>query len=343
MKKCYLTMLFLVFFASLLFGDNDKPEEIDFLLFSPNSSSIFADEEQAKSRLDNAAKYLEGRKLRPGQIQIHGYAAAAKNEVEALTLSRDRAFIVMNELQERGIRPYLFSEPTGHGEVDIWGSNLTEEDKNPNRRVRIVLDVYRPAGAVLAGGIRHRAFYAERESRLEFPWLIFILLLLATAVLAALILFAAKIRKDAGRRTGSNSIENNKPIAGGGKARFVDTAPMTFTEDSFVNDSTNGNWKNSSGTGRSKFMELEKAIREIIGGIPAGAHFDVHTVVEKLLQEHDETYLMSVGNYTSAAQYHSKISAIIAHEVELVEKVGDSYSKNIHDKFSECHLFRRKK
>ena len=88
-------------------------------------------------------------------------------------------------------------------------------------------------------------------------------------------------------------------------------------------------------------MDLEKAIREIVSGIPAGAFFDVHTVTQKLLQDHDDVYLANIGHYTSAAQYHSKISTIIGQETDKVEMAGSSYSKNIHDKFSECHLFKR--
>ena len=90
-------------------------------------------------------------------------------------------------------------------------------------------------------------------------------------------------------------------------------------------------------------MDLEKAIRQIVSGIPAGTFFDVHTITQKLLQDHDDVYLENVGNYSSAAQYHSKISAIIAQETDMVETAGNSYSKNIHDKFSECHLFKRLK
>ncbi|MCL1818474.1 MAG: hypothetical protein FWG35_06045 [Spirochaetaceae bacterium] len=88
-------------------------------------------------------------------------------------------------------------------------------------------------------------------------------------------------------------------------------------------------------------MDLEKAIRHIVSGIPVGTFFDVHTVTQKLLQDHDDVYLANTGNYTSAAQYHSKISTIIAQETDKVEKAGNSFSKNIHDKFSECHLFKR--
>ena len=90
-------------------------------------------------------------------------------------------------------------------------------------------------------------------------------------------------------------------------------------------------------------MDLENAIRGMISEIPSNMYFDVHTITQKLLQEHDDIYLMNVGHYTSAAQYHSKISSIIANNTDIVENVGRSYSKNIHDKFSECHLFRRLK
>ena len=88
-------------------------------------------------------------------------------------------------------------------------------------------------------------------------------------------------------------------------------------------------------------MDFEKTIRQIVSGIPNGMYFDVHAVVQKMLQEHDDVYLMNIGNYASASQYHSKISTVIAQETDIVEKAGSSYSKNIHDKFSECHLFKR--
>jgi len=105
---------------------------------------------------------------------------------------------------------------------------------------------------------------------------------------------------------------------------------------------TDGNVYTTPQGNRSKFMELEKTIRKLVFDIPAGFFFDVHVIVEKLLQEHDGVYLTNVGQYTSAAQYHAKISTIISQNTELVEMAGKSYSKNIHEKFSECHLFKRK-
>jgi hypothetical protein len=90
--------------------------------------------------------------------------------------------------------------------------------------------------------------------------------------------------------------------------------------------------------------QLEKAIKEIITKIPADYYFDVHMIIQKLLQDYDDTYLLSTGNYTATFQYHSKISSIIGSNTELIEIInGKSYSKNIHDKFSECNIFKRKK
>jgi len=90
-------------------------------------------------------------------------------------------------------------------------------------------------------------------------------------------------------------------------------------------------------------MDLEKAVRDIIIEVPVDAYFDVHTVVEKLLQEHDEVYITNIGQYTSAPQYHSKISTVIGMNKDIAELAGKSYSKNIHDKYNECNLFKRLK
>ena len=179
-------MLIFAFFGLLVFGDTEE-QEIDFLLFLPNSSNRFVDEDREMIHLDNLARYLLSRDLAPGQIHVHGYAAAVKNDVEAVELSRDRAFFVINELERRGLPSILFSEPAAHGEVDLWGSNISEGERNPNRRVRIMLDgSYLPAASFIA---------AEEPAgqRSAFPWLLLLLPLLA--LLAALLFFALKSKK----------------------------------------------------------------------------------------------------------------------------------------------------
>jgi len=140
MKKWCLLSVFLVLIAFGAFCDNEEQEEIDFLLFFPNSSSRFVNEERARVQLDNLAKYLTGRTINPGQINVYGYTAFAANDIDPLNLSRDRALFVINQLQRRGVPRDLFSEPVGYGTVDLWGANTDEAGKSLNRRVRVLLD-----------------------------------------------------------------------------------------------------------------------------------------------------------------------------------------------------------
>jgi len=139
MKKLSLVFVFLFFICFLAFGQTEEQEEIDYLLFSPNSDSLFVDNEQASVQLDKIANYLIGREIADRQVIVYGYAAVVPNDIEPVTLSRNRALFVLNELQRRGVPRSLFSDPIGNGEVNLWGSNETEENRSPNRRVRVVL------------------------------------------------------------------------------------------------------------------------------------------------------------------------------------------------------------
>jgi hypothetical protein len=139
MKKiCFLSVLFALFCFSAFCETNE--EEMDFLLFLPESSNQFVDEERAVRQLDNLSVYLKGCSLVPGQIHVYGYSAAFANDTDATDISRDRAIFVINELEKRGVSRDFFSDPVGYGEVDLWGGNTDEYDRSPNRRVRILLD-----------------------------------------------------------------------------------------------------------------------------------------------------------------------------------------------------------
>jgi cbb3-type cytochrome oxidase subunit 3 len=140
MKKLGLVSLFLFFIALFAFSEPENPEEIDYLLFLPDESRRFVNEAQAMIQLDNLAKYLSGKNLNPGQIYVYGYTAFAENDIDSVNLSRERALFVISELQRRGVSRNLFSSPVGHGSVDLWGRNTDEEDRSPNRRVRVILD-----------------------------------------------------------------------------------------------------------------------------------------------------------------------------------------------------------
>ena len=204
MKKLCFVFIFFVFIGFSIFGNTGElpagpQEEIDFLLFQPNSGSHFADEEQAMIHLDNVAEYLKGRDLSPGQIRVDGYAAIAVNDIDSLDLSMERALFVINELKKRGVPDILFADPVAFGEVDFWGSNTDENERSQNRRVRILLDGLILTSSTIeafdseddASGIDERAEEVKEEkTTYRFPWI-----LLLIPLLAAIIFFALKSRK----------------------------------------------------------------------------------------------------------------------------------------------------
>ena len=213
MKKLCLLLVFLASLCFLSFGETTEPEEIDFLLFSPNSGNEFVNQDQAMIQLDNVAAYLLKRNLVPNQIFVYGYAAVAENDIEPVKLSRDRALFVVNELHKRGIPRDMFSDPVAYGEVDLWGGNTNEEDRSPNRRVRILLDgkvltpvtikaaetgIKTPVVTAKEEAVPPKKLKGESNSQLLWKFLIPVLILL---LLLALILFLL------GRKRKSKPIE----------------------------------------------------------------------------------------------------------------------------------------
>jgi len=211
-KRCLVSVLF-VFLRFLAFGDAEEQEEIDFLLFLPNSSSLFVNEERARVQLDDLAKYLMSRDLISGQIYVYGYAALAANDIEPVNLSKERALLVISELQKRGIPQDLFSDPVGYGAVDLWGSNMDEEGRSPNRRVRVVLDnqvltpeIFKAADPeIQISSVDDEEVLIETttdESKSKFPWWILLL-----PLILALILFLLKKRKRPDSKTTATKAE----------------------------------------------------------------------------------------------------------------------------------------
>ena len=140
MKKLFLVLVLLAVSLTFVFGDNGEQEEVDYLLFMPNSSNQFMDEARARVQLDNIARFLRTKNLTDAQIYVYGYAADVANDIDPNTLSRERALHVINELQRRGINRNYFTTPVGHGSVNLWGNNVNEAGRSPNRRVRILFE-----------------------------------------------------------------------------------------------------------------------------------------------------------------------------------------------------------
>jgi len=89
-------------------------------------------------------------------------------------------------------------------------------------------------------------------------------------------------------------------------------------------------------------QKLEKAIRKIIQSIELGYYFDTHTVISLLLQKHHDVYLLGSKNYTSTRLYHAAISNMVKSNKDLIKDIGKAFSKNVHDNFNECHLWKRR-
>jgi hypothetical protein len=76
--------------------------------------------------------------------------------------------------------------------------------------------------------------------------------------------------------------------------------------------------------------------------IPKRCVFDAHSIIEYLIQNDSDIYLSFHQKDWSTEYYHSEISKKIASfEDELVERVGESWSLNIHKRFSENVCWRK--
>jgi hypothetical protein len=89
-------------------------------------------------------------------------------------------------------------------------------------------------------------------------------------------------------------------------------------------------------------QELKKEIRKIIKLIKRGYYFDSHTIILMLLQKCHDKYLLGSKRHATTELYHAAISRMVKQNVDLVEDTrGESFSKNVLDNFSNCHLWRR--
>ena len=339
MKQLILAVVILTFTHLNAFAEAARLNEIDFLLFAPNSSLHFVNDQQASNQLDRLAEYLLSRELFAGQIHIYGYAATAKDDIDPMIISKERALFVKNELVRRGLQDLLFSEVAALGEVSFWGSNATEEERIPNRRVRVFLANHPyPVGGIASIEQQNEERILASAGNNYFRDIIFLLLaLLILGVLLIIILLALKRKA----KTENSFVLNDSSPNSDSDLDEMQVNDVLFNEDLFDIGELIPNVTNDHNIHQKTQSDLGNTIRDIILKVPVGTYFDVHTIVEKLLQKHDEVYLGNVGHYTSAAQYHSRISRIISHEEDIACRAGNSYSKNIHDKFSECHLFMR--
>lgn len=92
---------------------------------------------------------------------------------------------------------------------------------------------------------------------------------------------------------------------------------------------------------------MKTAIRSFIDNeVKTGQYFDSHTVIEYLIQNHANLYLQGAGGKNTVETYHGRIAKIIDNLLDnnnnkIANNIGIAISKNIKDKFSECHLWQK--
>ena len=203
--KKFITVIILpVLICFGIFGQTEGPEEIDFLLFMPDSGKMFVNETQAMVQLDNLSLYLKNRNPAPGGIFVYGYAADVSNGIEPFNLSMERAVFIINELQKRGVPENMFSDPVACGSVDLWGSNSNEEARSPNRRARILVDgavitpeTIKAEEPVIPAATSVIPQEPDMASAKKFPWWILLLLLLFILIAGLMIAVAGRRKKSA--------------------------------------------------------------------------------------------------------------------------------------------------
>jgi len=82
---------------------------------------------------------------------------------------------------------------------------------------------------------------------------------------------------------------------------------------------------------------MKDVIQNIIESkVPKGCIFDAHSIIEYLIQNDSNIYLSSYKNGWTTEFYHSEISKTIADfEEMMIKRVGESWSLNIHKKFTK--------
>ena len=111
--------------------------------FEPGSATLDA---AAAAILDDIAEALED--CQEIEMEIAGYTDSQGREEMNLSLSRERAFAVLDAMRSRSVRNVGFTAE-GYGEADPVANNETEEGREANRRIEFRL--IRPAPMEAAG------------------------------------------------------------------------------------------------------------------------------------------------------------------------------------------------
>lgn len=93
---------------------------------------------------------------------------------------------------------------------------------------------------------------------------------------------------------------------------------------------------------------MNEAIRNIIDEVPKRCIFDSHFIINELIKRFSDEYLSFAGNLpTGSPNLTSTVHGQIALEIKnftkegLIEKIGESWSENIHKTPSKCTCWKK--
>jgi hypothetical protein len=94
---------------------------------------------------------------------------------------------------------------------------------------------------------------------------------------------------------------------------------------------------------------MKNAIQEIIKKIPKGKVFDSHYVINQLISDYSDEYLIFASSVADSSKKTISVHGLIGKEIknlsDLVEQVGETgefWSDNIRGNASECTGWRKK-
>jgi hypothetical protein len=93
-------------------------------------------------------------------------------------------------------------------------------------------------------------------------------------------------------------------------------------------------------------MEFREAVRQIIEPIESGYTFDSHYVIDQLIKNYSDEYIVFVSQYSNSQEptftAHQQIGQVINTCTDLIHRLDyQSWSENIHGNSSECAMWQR--
>ena len=87
--------------------------------------------------------------------------------------------------------------------------------------------------------------------------------------------------------------------------------------------------------------DIKETIQEIIKDISKETIFDIHAIIEYLMQYHSDVYLSSYQSGWTTEDYHREISKVVSSFEGTIAREGRSWSLNIRKNFSENNCWRK--